>query len=31
MVFAKNIGWAYEFVPCNDSAILAIDEDIAEL
>lgn len=31
MVFANNIGWAYELVPCTDEAILAIDEDLAQL
>jgi hypothetical protein len=31
MLFAINEGWAYELVPCNDAAILAVDEDLAQL
>lgn len=31
MLFAIKDGLAYEFVPCNDSAILAVDEDILNL
>ncbi len=28
MYFAINDGWAYELVPCTDTAILAIDEEL---
>ncbi len=31
MMFAINSGLAYEFVPCTDDAMLAIDEDIMQL
>lgn len=31
MVFAISSGMAYEFVPCNDETILALDEEIIQL
>lgn len=31
MVFAIKQGLAYEFIPCSDATILALDEEIMNL